>query len=152
MREHLFETELWLPCPRREVFAFFADAVNLQEITPPFLHFTVLTPAPIGMRAGAHIDYKLRIRGCPLRWRTLISAWEPPVRFVDEQVRGPYRRWIHEHRFAEKDGGTTVHDRVRYSVPGGALVNWFFVRRDVEKIFEFRKRELLKRFAASASR
>ncbi len=142
MREHLFKSELWLPRPREEVFNFFGDALNLQAITPPFLNFEVLTPAPIEMRAGTLIDYKLRVRGIPLRWRTLISAWEPPHRFMDEQLRGPYRQWIHEHTFEERDGGTLARDVVRYSVFGGALVDWLFVRRDVEKIFAYREKRM----------
>lgn len=146
MAEFLFETELWLPRPRAEVFHFFSDSHNLEDITPPFLKFVVLTPGPIEMRQGTLIDYKLRIRGFPVRWRTLISAWEPPFRFVDEQVRGPYRQWIHEHTFKEQDGGTMMRDSVRYRVPGGSLVNRFFVRADVERIFDFRRKWLQKHF------
>lgn len=147
MREQVFEAELWLPRRREEIFPFFADARNLEAITPPFLRFVVLTPAPIEMRAGTVIDYKLRIHGLPVRWRTLISAWEPPVRFVDEQVRGPYRQWIHEHTFEEREGGTLMRDRVRYRVPGGALIDRLFVRRDVERIFAFRRDTLMRHFA-----
>jgi ligand-binding SRPBCC domain-containing protein len=142
MHEVVFRSELWLPRPREEVFNFFGDALNLQAITPEFLNFVVLTPAPIVMRAGTLIDYKLRVRGIPLRWRTLISAWEPPFRFMDEQLRGPYRQWIHEHTFEECDGGTLARDVVRYSVFGGALVDRLFVRRDVEKIFAYREKRL----------
>lgn len=142
MHEVVFRSELWLPRPRAEVFAFFGEARNLQAITPEFLNFEVLTPAPIVMRAGTLIDYKLRVRGIPLRWRTLISAWEPPHRFMDEQLRGPYRQWVHEHTFEERDGGTLARDLVRYSVFGGALVDRLFVRRDVEKIFAHREKRL----------
>lgn len=145
MRIFTFESELWLPHPVGEVFAFFADARNLQAITPVWLNFEVLTPGPVEIEAGALIDYKLRVHGLPLRWRTRINVWEPPHRFEDEQLRGPYRQWIHEHTFAEKDGGTLAHDRVRYAVPGGALVNSLFVRRDVERIFAFRREELARR-------
>ncbi len=98
------------------------------------------------MFPGTLIDYKLRLRGIPVRWQTEITAWEPPVRFVDEQKRGPYQQWIHEHRFEEKDGGTLCHDHVRYAVLGGAIVNKFLVRRDVETIFEFRRKKLLELF------
>ena len=142
MHEVIFRSELWLPRPGAEVFAFFGDARNLQAITPEFLNFEVLTPAPFEMHAGTLIDYKLRVRGIPLRWRTHIRAWEPPFRFVDEQLRGPYRQWIHEHTFEERDGGTLARDVVRYSVFGGALVDRLFVRRDVEKIFAYRSRRL----------
>jgi ligand-binding SRPBCC domain-containing protein len=141
------ETELWLPRPRDEVFRFFADAFNLEALTPPWLKFEVLTPRPIEMRAGLRIDYRLRLRGLPLRWQSEITAWEPPVRFVDEQRRGPYRAWIHQHTFEERDGGTLARDMVRYDVIGGRLVNRFFVRRDVRKIFEFRQERLREVFA-----
>jgi ligand-binding SRPBCC domain-containing protein len=132
-------SEVLLPRRREEVFPFFADARNLERITPPWLRFRILTPGPIEMREGALIDYRLRIRGVPVRWRTRIAAWEPPYRFVDEQVRGPYRRWVHEHTFEATDGGTLCRDRVRYAVPGGALVARALVRPDVERIFAYRR-------------
>ena len=136
------ETELWLPCQREQVFPFFADAANLETITPPWLKFEVLTPLPIEMRAGLRIDYRLRLCGFPLRWQSEITAWEPPCRFVDEQRRGPYRAWIHEHTFEERDGGTLAKDIVRYDLLGGWLANQLFVRRDVERIFRFRQATL----------
>lgn len=145
-RVHVFESELWLPRPRSEVFPFFADAFNLEKITPDLLRFRVVTEPPIEMKVGAIIDYKLKIRFVPARWRTRIAVWEPPHRFVDEQLRGPYRQWIHEHTFVDHDGGTLTRDRVEYAVPGGALVNSLVVRRDVEKIFEHRRKTLLELF------
>jgi ligand-binding SRPBCC domain-containing protein len=141
-----FSCEQWLPRPLAEVFPFFAAARNLGAITPPWLRFEVLTPEPIEMRVGALVDYRLRWHGLPLPWRTEISAWEPPHRFVDRQLRGPYRLWVHEHRFAERDGGTLVSDRVTYAVPGGALVERLFVRRDVAAIFAFRRAALERLF------
>jgi ligand-binding SRPBCC domain-containing protein len=99
------------------------------------------------MHAGLRIDYGLWVRGFPLRWQSEISAWEPPSCFVDEQRRGPYRAWIHEHTFEERDGGTLARDVVRYAVFGGRLVNTLFVRRDVEKIFRFRQAKLQESFA-----
>ncbi len=146
MTTHFFETEHWLPVPREKVFPFFADARNLETITPPWLNFHVLTPGEIPMQTGALIDYQLRIRGVPVRWRTEITGWDPPFRFVDEQRGGPYRLWRHTHTFEERDGGTYCHDRVEYAVPGGALVNWLWVRRDVEKIFAYRAAALKKHF------
>lgn len=131
-------TELWVPQPIETVFEFFADAYNLEDITPPWLHFHVLTPRPVAMFAGRLIDYKLRLRGLPLRWQSEISVWEPPVRFVDRQVRGPYTLWHHEHTFEPHDGGTLVRDCVDYAVPGGALVNTLFVQPDLRRIFEYR--------------
>jgi len=146
MRLREFETEIWLPCPREEIFSFFADAANLDAITPPWLNFHTVTPGPIVMGAGTVIDHQLRIRGVPIRWRSKITIWEPPARFVDEQVRGPYRLWRHEHLFVERDGGTVVHDHVRYSVPFDFLVHELLVRGDIEKIFAYRTECLRRRF------
>jgi ligand-binding SRPBCC domain-containing protein len=142
----LFESEILLGRPRREVFPFFADAHNLEDITPPFLRFRIVTSPPVRMEEGALIDYRLRLRGVPLRWRTRISRWDPPRSFVDEQVEGPFRVWIHEHTFEEVDGGTRVRDRVRYAVPGGWIVDRLFVRREVERIFSFRRERLRREF------
>lgn len=132
-------SSLRAPRGREEAFAFFSDAHNLERTTPGFLKFRVLTPAPIELREGVLIDYALRVRGVPLRWRSEITVWDPPHRFVDRQVHGPYRRWVHEHRFVSLDGGDTlVEDRVEYAVPGGRLVHALFVKRDVQAIFAYR--------------
>jgi len=147
MTEFTLHQELWLPRRRDDLFSFFADAKNLEAITPPWLNFRILTPVPIVMRSGTLIDYALRLWGLPLRWRSEITAWDAPHRFVDEQRRGPYRRWIHEHRFEEHNGGTLCVDHVRYAVFGGRLVEWLFVRRDLERIFAFRRGKLLELFA-----
>jgi ligand-binding SRPBCC domain-containing protein len=136
------ETELWVARPREEVFPFFANARNLELITPPLVRFAVLTPDPIEMRVGLRIDYRLRVRGLPLHWQSEITAWEPPQRFVDEQCRGPYRVWIHEHTFEEHDGGTLALDRVRYAVPGGGLIDRLVVRPQLRRIFAYRQTRL----------
>jgi ligand-binding SRPBCC domain-containing protein len=149
MKEFKFECELWLPRPRPEVFLFFSDARNLQTITPSWLQFEILTPSPIEMRAGAMIDYRLRVHGVPIRWRTEITEWNPPGHFSDSQLRGPYKLWRHTHIFEEKDGGTQCHDSVRYCPRGGALVNWIFVGRDVERIFAYRQQRLRQLFGAA---
>lgn len=140
------EAAIWLPQKLERVFSFFADAGNLDVITPPWLRFEILTPRPIEMRVGTLIDYRLRLRGIPLRWRSEITAWDPLHRFVDEQRRGPYRLWHHEHTFAERDGGTAVSDVVRYRVIGGALANALFVQRDLETIFKYRQTKLAELF------
>jgi len=145
-----FKAELWLPLPPADVFPFFGDAANLDAITPPWLSFRIATPLPLMMREGALIDYRLQVHGLPLRWRTRINAWQPPRRFVDEQVRGPYRQWIHEHTFEPRDGGTLARDLVRYAVPFDTLLHRWFVRPDIEKIFDFRVAELKRRFASAA--
>lgn len=152
MRTYVHESQLWLPRPRSEVFPFFADARNLERITPPMLNFRVLTPAPIAMREGALIDYKLRVRGLPLRWRTRISVWEPEERFVDEQLRGPYRKWHHTHTFENVDGGTLCRDRVEYAYFGDFLVHSWLVKKDIEKIFAHRGKVLREVFPAVPSR
>lgn len=147
-------SELWLPRPLSEVFPFFADARNLQRITPPWLSFEVLTPAPIEMRPGTRIDYRLRVHGVPLRWQSEITAWEPPYRFVDEQRRGPYRLWHHEHTFREQNGGTLCGDVVQYASRGGPLrplIEALFVRRDVDRIFRYRREVLEREFGPVTS-
>lgn len=142
MRTHRFEKEIWLPRPRVEVFAFFADAGNLEALTPPWLRFRIVTPRPIDMRPGVEIDYRLRVHGVPLAWRSSIDLWEPPHRFVDRQLRGPYRLWVHLHEFEARDGGTLCRDAVKYAVWGGALVDRLLVRRDLETIFRYREETL----------
>jgi ligand-binding SRPBCC domain-containing protein len=148
-RDSVLTAGIWLPRPPSEVFPFFADAHNLERLTPSWLRFAVLTPAPIAMGEGTLIDYRLRLRGIPLSWRSVIRSWDPPHGFVDEQVRGPYRRWVHEHRFEPRDGGTWASDRVRYRVLGGRLVDALLVRRDVERIFRFRHAALTRWFGAA---
>ena len=140
------DTSHWLPRPPEEVFHFYADAFNLERLTPPWLRFQVNTPPPIVMLAGVEIDYRLRLKGVPLSWRSRITAWEPPFRFVDEQVRGPYRRWVHEHTFTPRDGGTLVRDLVEYDMLGGWLVDRLMVRRDLSRIFAYRQQRLAELF------
>lgn len=147
MRVYTHSSELSLPWSQEEVFAFFADVANLGLITPPWLHFRMVTSQPVTLRPGALIDYRLRVHGIPLRWRTEIKVWEPPCRFVDRQLRGPYRLWEHEHTFEEVDGGTLCRDHVRYAVPGGELVYRLLVRREVERIFAHRREVLKQRFS-----
>jgi ligand-binding SRPBCC domain-containing protein len=142
MSDRVLTREQRLPGEPAAVFGFFADALNLERITPAWLSFRVTTPKPIEMGPGALIEYRLRLHGVPLRWRTRIDVWEPPHRFVDRQLRGPYSRWVHEHTFAA-DGpdATLMRDRVEYSLPLGplgALADAALVRRDLARIFEHR--------------
>src|SRR5215218_2159981 len=139
-----FATEIWLPRSRDEIFQFFSDAANLEALTPPWLNFQILTPS-IVLRPGVRIDYRLRLYGIALRWQSEISRWEPPERFVDEQRRGPYRRWVHTHSFVEERGGTRVVDVVDFEVPFQWLAGWLVIR-DVRRIFAYRTTVLLKRF------
>ncbi len=141
MRLHHLEREQLLPRPLPEVFAFFARAENLERITPPWLRFQLLTPGPIEMRPGTEISYRLRLHGIPLSWTSVIDAWEENERFVDQQLRGPYRFWRHRHEFAAVDGGTRVEDRVEYALPLGRLgeLGLPFVARDLRRIFDYRQ-------------
>ncbi len=139
-----------VPAPLGEVFAFFSDAANLEKLTPPWVSFKILTPGPIVMKVGALIDYRIRIHGIPVTWRTEITEWDPPRGFTDEQLRGPYRKWVHRHRFEEVEGGTRVIDEVDYAAPFGAVVEPLFVRRDVERIFDYRAERLREIFPTQA--
>jgi ligand-binding SRPBCC domain-containing protein len=140
-RVHTLEREQVLPLPPAQAFEFFADAFNLEAITPPWLNFAVDTPGPIDMRAGTLIRYRLRLHGVSVRWLTRIAAWEPGRRFEDVQVRGPYRFWHHRHTFDAHERGTIMRDRVRYALPFGplgALAHAALVRRDLRRIFDYR--------------
>ena len=141
MKLYTLSREQRVPYPLDEVFAFFAQPANLERITPPSLGFHILTPPPIAMREGGLIDYSLRVWGVSLHWRTLITAYEPPHRFVDEQIKGPYLFWHHTHTFREDDQGTVIGDTVRYVLPFGPLgrvAHAVYVRRDLERIFDYR--------------
>lgn len=139
----LLQRQQYVAIPIEEAFAFYGDAQNLERITPPWLGFEVTTPGPIEMGVGTLIEYKLRLHRVPVRWRTRIEVWEPPRRFVDVQVRGPYSLWEHTHTFEEDGpGATIIRDRVRYSIPFGPLgelANRLLVRRDLARIFDYRR-------------
>jgi ligand-binding SRPBCC domain-containing protein len=151
MRLHTLIREQQLGRPPAQVFPFFADALNLEAITPPALRFRVLTPGPIEMGRGVLIQYRLRVRGLPVDWLTRIEAWEPGAMFVDTQLVGPYRFWHHTHTFEERSGGTLMRDVVRYALPLWPLGELAapLVRRELAAIFDFR-REAVARLVAES--
>lgn len=147
--EFLLEASVDIDAPVDEVFAFFSNAENLGAITPKSLHFQILSRLPIEMRAGAIIDYRIRLMGVPMQWRTEITVWEPNRRFIDSQRRGPYKLWEHEHLLEPSGSGARMIDRVRYALPFGpvgAFAHALFVRRQIEAIFRHRNAEILHRF------
>ena len=142
MNVQVLEREQLIGRPREEVFGFFADAFNLEDLTPPWLRFAIRTPAPIEMRAGARIAYRMRLHGLPVRWLTEIEEWEPEARFVDRQIKGPYSLWHHTHTFEDREGATLMRDRVRYALPLGPLgelARLALVDSDLRRIFDFRR-------------
>jgi len=140
--EQLLVREQRVALPIEQTFEIYADAFNLEVITPPFLRFRVVSPAPVLMGVGTLIEYRLRLHGIPVRWLTRIEEWEPPLRFVDRQVSGPYALWHHTHEFETDGDATLIRDRVRYRIgfgPIGSLALRLLVRRDVEGIFDYRR-------------
>ena len=142
MKTYWLRKTIWLPQPRAKVFEFFSNPGNLDRLTPAWLNFAIVAPASSKMIQGALLNYRLRIRGIPVRWQSEIAVWEPPRRFVDRQTKGPYSLWIHEHTFEERDNGTLVGDNVEYAVPGGRIVQQFLVAPDIERIFDYRHKML----------
>ena len=136
MSRRLLTTSTRVDAPIDEVFRFFSDPSNLATLTPPWLRFRVRTDEPVEMGAGTRIRYRLRVRGVPMGWTAGITAWDPPRRFVDEQVRGPFRLWIHEHDFVDLDGRTECRDRLSFQAPGGAWLSGKLVEPDLKRIFD----------------
>lgn len=144
MPTHRLTRQQWIPKSIDEAWAFFSRPENLEEITPPFLRFQIVS-AERELRRGSRIEYRLRVRGIPMRWISEINEWEPPHRFVDTQLRGPYKLWRHQHIFVAENGGTRITDDVEYALPFGVLgriAHALMVRRDVEGIFAFRQKKL----------
>jgi ligand-binding SRPBCC domain-containing protein len=154
MADHVLETRFWLARPRADVFAFFADPANLLRVSPPALRLRLLTPG-VTLAAGAVLDFRVAWLGLPLRWRTYIREFDPPYRFVDVQVRGPWARWEHRHRFLDEGGGTWVEDRVTYRLPlgpvGGAL-HRALVQRQLRRAWAFRQARVAELLVGPAAR
>jgi len=142
MKTYWLNKSIWLPQSRDKVFEFFANPGNLDRLTPAWLKFALATPTKNQLTQGALLDYRLRIRGIPIRWQSEITVWAPPHRFIDRQTKGPYSLWIHEHTFQEHDDGTLVGDTVEYAVPGGTIVQKFLIAPDLERIFDYRHKVL----------
>ena len=138
MRDFHVSSRVILQHPIEQVFEFFSKAENLNLLTPPWVRFSILTPLPIEMRTGTLIEYRIRLRGIPIRWDSEITQWDPPFRFQDTQRRGPYSQWVHSHIFEEVPEGTLVIDEVEYRVPGGRLVNCLYVAAELRRIFNHR--------------
>jgi ligand-binding SRPBCC domain-containing protein len=139
-------TAVLLPDTAERVFRFLSDTDNLEIVIPPWLRLRLLTPGPIDMDIATRIDYRLRVHGVPARWESEITSWEPPLRFGYEQRRGPFRYWVHEHTFLDRKGETLARDDVHYAVPGGRLAHNLFVRRGLERLFRYRRAQLLRIF------
>lgn len=149
MSEHILEREQIIKRPIEEVFDFFADAVNLEKITPPELNFHIITTQPIEIKKGTLIEYQLKLRGIPIKWKTEITEWNPPFSFVDTALKSPYKQWIHLHEFSVGENGETImKDRVRYRLPLeplGDLAHWY-VKKELKYIFEYRYKVVEKYF------
>jgi len=146
MKTYNIKFQQFIDLPINDVFNFFSKPENLSLITPPRLKFDILTPAPIIMKEGQLIDYSLTIMYClKLRWRTLITDYNQPYKFVDQQIKGPYSLWHHTHEFEEKDGGTLINDSVTYAVPFGVigqLLHAVYIKHDIKNIFKYRHKIL----------
>jgi ligand-binding SRPBCC domain-containing protein len=141
MAEYVLKRRKVIERPQEEVFDFFADAANLEKITPPELNFHIISPQPIDIRKGAFIDYKLRLRGFPITWKTEITQWNPPFDFIDTALKSPYKQWIHLHTFETGENGETImEDIVRYRLPLEPLgdIGLFLVKRELKYIFDYR--------------
>ncbi len=142
MKTYVLERTQIIERSLTDTFSFFSDAFNLEKITPEFLRFKILTPRPLAMRAGTVIEYSLSLFGIPFKWKTLIEQWEPGVKFVDRQLKGPYALWVHTHSFeAVGADRTLMKDRVEYQLPLGILgevAHTLFVRKTLQKIFTHR--------------
>lgn len=134
-------SELFIDLPIEKVFDFFSKPENLGKVTPKSMAFQIVSPLPLQMKKGTIIDYKIKVMGIPMKWRTEITDWNPPFGFQDTQIRGPYRRWVHTHTFEEAEGGTMMRDHVEYLPPGWIfepLIHSLIVGPQVKKIFEYR--------------
>jgi ligand-binding SRPBCC domain-containing protein len=154
MADHVLETRVWLARPRPQVFAFFADPANLARVSPPALRLRLLTPG-VTLAAGAVLDFRIVWLGLPLRWRTYIREFDPPYRFVDVQVRGPWARWEHRHQFLEEDGGTWIEDRVTYRLPLGPIghvLHAAVVHRQIRQAWAFRHARVAELLAGAVRR
>ena len=143
--DRLFEQQQWTPKPLNEVFDFFSDVKNLEVLTPPLLNFKVVDKSTENIQEGTKINYKLKIRGVPAKWTSLITNWQPMKEFADVQLKGPYSKWYHRHLFKPLAGGVLLEDKVVYRLPfsrfGGNLLHWFILK-DIKTIFSYRRKRI----------
>ena len=145
MKTHLAVRKTLIKKNISEVFDFFSKAENLDRLTPSHLGFKIITKLPVEMKVGTLIDYKIKLNGIPFRWQSVISKWEPPYLFEDKQLKGPYKIWIHEHKFEDKGDSTLMTDTVHYLSPGGIfefIPHNLIVKRKLEEILDFREKTL----------
>ena len=145
MKLNEINSEQFINIKIQNVFDFFSKPENLQEITPKRLGFNIITPGPIEMEKGTVIDYYIKISYIPIRWRTIITNYNPPYKFVDQQIKGPYSFWHHTHTFSKLNGGTLIKDNIKYLVPFGIIgkiINKIWIKRDLENIFDYRKNKI----------
>ena len=153
MKNYRLNKSQFIRKPIDEVFSFFSNPENLEKLTPKYLKFKIITPLPIIMDKGQTIEYTIKLRGFSMRWSSIISLYNPPYSFIDEQVMGPYSKWHHTHKFTEIDDGTLIEDDVIYRIPLGwigKLANYIFVKNDLEKIFQYRKEKIIKIFSINS--
>ena len=144
--DFILKRSVFVQCDQNELFQFFADAGNLEVLTPPWVNFQFLTSLPIKMKLGATVEYRIRLHMIPIRWESEITDWNPPDSFTDVQTKGPYKKWVHSHTFVPKENGTVMTDLVSYQVPGGRFINWAFVSKDLNRIFDYRREKILELF------
>ena len=143
MKYYEFKKKQFINLPINEVFDFFSNPVNLEKVTPQYLNFKINTKLPLVMGKGKYFNYQLRVRGISMKWISLISLYNPPHCFIDEQIKGPYSSWQHIHTFMEKNGGTSINDFVKYSLPLGfigKIINSIWIKKDLDAIFKYRQK------------
>ena len=142
--DHTFRAQTKIQGNIEDVFKFFSDAQNLELITPPELSFKITSPIPIKMETGALIEYKIRLFGFSFRWKSIISKWEQNRQFIDEQLKGPYSKWVHTHTFQKNEGIIIINDIVNYRLPFAPFgeIVLPLVKLQLKRIFDYRSKRI----------